>query len=513
MDFDDIQRRQFDAFKQEWIRLCSTSSKGICDLANRYRKRDDCLLRSMHSGSFNFSLRLHWEDGGEDWLIRFPLPGKSMFLDEKVRREAVLMEFVGSRTEIPVPRVIAYGAAHENPTGLGPFIIMTWIEGRKMSEILRKDTPGKEDILKPDIDSRILGLLYSQMAEILLELWKLDFDCIVKTNKVGSIWLTAPPLTLEVNELMRTCGLGNRTPSGVYHSSTDYIASLLQLQSTHLREQRNSVYDSEDCREKYACRQLMKAIAFDFISHEDNHGPFKLFCDDFGPSNVLVDDSLRVTGVIDWEFCYTAPVEFAGSIPSWLLLQRPHRIINELDAARFLDMFLPKAEIFLNCLQQKEGTNGANPEYRLSARMQKSIEDKSAWFILAARMVSSVDMIYWELLDEFCWGPRLSIAERIRNVTTIPEKHKERERFVRLKIRHLPEYYTELGEETTVEYEEEGLTKREETFDHWTRCAKSSTSRPVTALGTGSHVYLPLCIGLFSLGCVVGLLAKRIIVR
>ncbi|RLL93707.1 hypothetical protein CFD26_100790 [Aspergillus turcosus] len=466
MDFDDIQLRQFDALKQDWIRLCSTSSKGICDLANRYRKRDDCLFRSMHSGSFNFSLRLHWEDGGEDWLIRFPLPGKSMFLNEKVHREAVLMEFIGSRTRIPVPRVIAYGAAHENPTGLGPFIIMTWIEGKKMSEILRKDTAGKEDILNPDIDSRTLGLLYSQMAEILLELWKLDFDCIGclgQDQQSGQYMVDGPPLTLEVNELMRTCGLSNCSPSSVYRSSTDYIASLLQLQSIHLTQQRNSVYDSEDCREKFACRHLMKAIALDFISHEDNHGPFKLFCDDFGPGNVLVDDSLRVTGVIDWEFCYTAPIQFAGSIPSWLLLQRPHRIINEVGGDAFLDMFLPKAKLFLDYLQQKEETSGINPQDRPSTRMRRSIEDKSAWFILAARMVSSVDMIYWELLDEFCWGTRSSIAERIHNFTTIPEKHKERESFVRLKIRQLQEYYIELGEEMTVEYEEERFTKPEET--------------------------------------------------
>ncbi|KAM0089027.1 hypothetical protein ACP6JD_007656 [Aspergillus fumigatus] len=282
---------------------------------------------------------------------------------------------------------------------------MAWIEGRKMSEILRKDTPG-EDILNPDIDSRTLGLLYSQMAEILLELWKLDFDCIGclgQDQQSGQYMVDGPPLTLEVNELMRTCGLGNRTPSGVYHSSTDYIASLLQLQSTHLRDQQNSVYDSEDCREKYACRHLMKAIAFDFISQADNQGPFKLFCEDFGPGNVL-----------------------------------------------------------------KEGATGVSPECRLSARMRKSIKDKSAWFILAARMVSSVDMIYWELLDEFCWRPRSTIAERVHNVTTIPKKHRERERFVRLKIRHLQEYYTELGEESTVEYEEEGFTKPQETFDHGT---------------------------------------------
>lgn len=276
-----------------------------------------------------------------------------MFLDEKVHREAVRMEFIGSRTQIPVPRIIAYGAAHENLTGLGPFIIMTWIEGRKMSEILRKDTPGKEDILNPDIDFRTLGALYSQMAEIHLELWKLDFDwigCLGHDQQSGQYIVDGPPLTLEVNELMRTCGLGNCAPSSVYRSSTDYIASLLQLQSIHLTQQRTSVYDSEDCREKYACRHLMKSIALDFISQEDNHGPFKLFCDDLGPGNVLVDDSLRVTGVIDWELCYAAPIQLRGSIPLWLLRQRPHRIVNELAGDAFLNMFLPSAEIFLKSL-------------------------------------------------------------------------------------------------------------------------------------------------------------------
>jgi hypothetical protein len=58
-------------------------------------------------------------------------------------------------------------------------------------------------------------------------------------------------------------------------------------------------------------------------------------------------------GVIDWEFCYTAPVQFAGSIPSWLPLQRPHRIINEFGAAGFLAMFLSEAELFPNCWNRR----------------------------------------------------------------------------------------------------------------------------------------------------------------
>lgn len=81
---------------------------------------------------------------------------------------------------------------------------------------------------------------------------------------------------------------------------------------------------------------------------------------------------------------------------------------------------------------------------------------------------------------------------------------------MRLQIRQLQEYYTELGEETTVEYGEEGFTKLEETVHNGTRCAKSSSSRPVTALGTESLVSLPLCISFFLLRCVVGLLAKRL---
>ncbi|KAJ5096308.1 phosphotransferase enzyme family protein [Penicillium alfredii] len=98
----------------------------------------------------------------------------------------------------------------------------------------------------------------------------------------------------------------------------------------------------------------MKAAALNFIDRTDNYGPFKLFCDDLCPGNVLVNDSLQVTGVVDWEFCYAAPAQFAGSIPWWLLLDRPHTIIDKKGAGDFLAEFLPKAEVFLQALQQRE---------------------------------------------------------------------------------------------------------------------------------------------------------------
>lgn len=222
-----------------------------------------------------------------------------MILDEKIQREATLMQYIAKNTSIPVPRVIAHGRACDNPTGLGPFIIMTWVEGKKMSDVLRKgDTDPKDVILDPEIDQPTLHTLYDQMAEILLELWNLDFEAIgsvVLDEQAGTHSIAARPLTIEMNELVRTCGLKESLfEDRVYHSTADYIASLLELQSKHLEQQRNSIYDSSDCREKYTCRHLMKAVALNFIDRATNYGPFKLFCDDLWPGNVLVDDTLQV---------------------------------------------------------------------------------------------------------------------------------------------------------------------------------------------------------------------------
>ncbi|RAK89661.1 phosphotransferase enzyme family protein [Aspergillus costaricaensis CBS 115574] len=428
MDFDDIVLAQFERLRKEWVKRCSKSASGICELANKHRNRDDCLLRSMHSGSFNFSLRLHWEDDGDDWLIRFPLPGKSMFPEEKVRGEAILMTYIADNTTIPVPRVIASGTADENPTGLGPFIIMTWVEGRKMSELLRtSDSSDKEETLNPDIDEEALKALYGQMAQVLLELWKLDFDCIgsLANNEVtGKPQVTKRPLTLAMNELVRTCGLTDLDPPRTYNSSTDYIVSLLELQSKHLQQQRNSIYDSTDCREKYACRHLMKASALNFLSLEDNYGPFKLFCDDLCPGNVLVNDSLQITGIIDWEFCYAAPAQFAGSIPWWLLQERPHRIIYNYGIKAFFEDFLPKADLFLHTNAPVNSGQKRVVQYGMSHGT--------------------------------------SIAERVYNATTAPEMHKAREDFVKAKIKQLQQYHAELGDETVVSYEEEQTGETED---------------------------------------------------
>lgn len=46
-----------------------------------------------------------------------------------------------------------------------------------------------------------------------------------------------------------------------------------------------------------------------------DHGPFPLCHGDFGHNNVIVDDSYRIIGVIDWETAFAGPWEIFGDYP------------------------------------------------------------------------------------------------------------------------------------------------------------------------------------------------------
>ena len=62
MDFDDIGLAAYQEKVMQWAEKCRNSSEGICELAGRYRKRDDYWLLPLRRGSYNFSFRLHWEE-------------------------------------------------------------------------------------------------------------------------------------------------------------------------------------------------------------------------------------------------------------------------------------------------------------------------------------------------------------------------------------------------------------------------------------------------------------------
>lgn len=159
------------------------------------------------NGSFNLGQKAVFSDNTA-WLVRFPIVGNvcEKLADEKVAMEVEVLTLIRETTTIPVPHIKAWGLAADNVLGLGPFLIMDFIDGVSLGSIFRTDKTVR--LLKEDINSCDVEFIYKQFAGILLQLFKLDFDRIgsLPAPKTG---FPAPvrPLTFKVHDILQTGGV------------------------------------------------------------------------------------------------------------------------------------------------------------------------------------------------------------------------------------------------------------------------------------------------------------------
>lgn len=364
------------------------------------------------NGAFNFCYRVTYEDGSRV-LVRFTALGRVIYRNEKVDDEVAIMNYLAQNTSIPVPKVLGSGKC-----AVGPYIVMTVIEGNLLSGYL-KDPLQEAVTLNPQIPMSALKRAYSGMAEIMLELSKPAFPFIgaLRQHKLGGWTVQKRPLNFNMNRLAQFSNI----PPGIFAkqrftNAADYFEELAKQHLYHLEFQRNdAVADEADCRKKYVARCLFRRISRE-ISKEHRNGPFRLFCDDLRPDNILIDASkLIVSGAIDWEFTYVAPVEFTYTAPWWLLLERPEEW--EPDLNQFLVRYIPRFRIFLEALRECEtrkiNEGSLSDSQRLSDDMENSMEKGLFWVCLAARHSSMFDEIYWAFIDPRYYGPFTTIEDRI----------------------------------------------------------------------------------------------------
>ncbi|KAL1850486.1 hypothetical protein Daus18300_012900 [Diaporthe australafricana] len=134
-----------------------------------------------------------------------------------------------------------------------------------------------------------------------------------------------------------------------------YFAACAQYFQTHLEAQRNIAGDDEDL----AWRQFIARHCFPKLiptyGTVDNAGPFRLFCDDLRPTNMLVDPkTLRITAVFDFEFTNVMPAQFAYDVPWWLLLQPPAVWLRDGNMEDFLGLFEPRKDQFIRAVERAE---------------------------------------------------------------------------------------------------------------------------------------------------------------
>lgn len=414
MDFDHLAEGQSQRTFQRWIHdLVRNQSETLAiKLATAHRSGTAVSASRFSHGAFNFSYQVVFEDGFRA-LVRFTALGRAVFRHEKVEDEVAVMRYLAAETSIPIPTVLGSGKC-----AVGPYIVMTIIEGNLLSRYL-KDPLRKLETLNLQISESALKKSYHGMAHILLELAKPEFPFIgaLGQDKTGQWSVPKRPLSFNMNRIAQFSNIPPRAfAKQQFTNAADYFEELAKQHLYHLEYQRNdAVIDEEDCRKKYVARCLFRRISRK-VSRKHCHGPFRLFCDDFRPDNILVDATkLDIVGAIDWEFTYAAPVEFTHAAPWWLLLERPEDW--ELDLNHFLMRYTPRLHIFLEALRECESQKiieGLLSETQcLSDAMENSMENGLFWFCLAARHGAMFDEIYWAFIDPKYHGQYNTLEDRI----------------------------------------------------------------------------------------------------
>ncbi|KAJ5638844.1 hypothetical protein N7528_001234 [Penicillium herquei] len=390
---DDVCWEQAEDTSEKWILqfLEPDLLRPIEDFMIRHNRGIATELIILRKGSYNILLRLKYQNGST--VIRLSQPGAVFFPEEKVVNEVAVMRFIADQTSIPVPFVHQSGTKEESPLGLSPFIIMDYVEHEtKMYAAL--NTPGcpieERGALDPNINETSLEMLYGQLAGV-----------------------TRRPLTMSMNELVRVGGLPRSKLPGLdttFDTSSSYIEALTELNIQHLFYQRNdSVHSADDCRRKFMARRLFRKLARDkrLTQPSLENGPFKVWCDDLRPANVLLGGNMRISAVVDWEFTYSAPVEFTYMPPWWLLIEKPELWSKGLDdwTATFDTRLRTFLRAMKDCEEEAIQKGQIQEAQRLSNHMHDSWESGDFWVMYAALNSFAFDLIYWQKIDHRFFGP------------------------------------------------------------------------------------------------------------
>lgn len=430
--YDDVAWAISSQIWEDWPKLLRTDADIYNDigviLSEEFSNLECVLFDFLTTGGFNTCFKMTFIDNSSA-IIRFPLPGAIMLPEEKVRNEVSIMRFLLDQTSdkipIPVPSVFRWAETKESPSELGPFIIMNYIPHKgSMGDLL--EAPGRQVgqrlVLNPDLEPARLEALYGKLASIVLSLSTLF------TNRIGSLhknedstWeVLHRPLSYSMNEIVQLGTLPrSKLPTTTYDKASLYFEALAELHILHLASQRNEADILEDIpddiladdfRRKFVARFLFRKLVRDkeqrkqWLSHEN--GPFPVWCDDFRPENVLVDEAENIVGVVDWEFTYTAPAEFTHAPPWWLLLRKPEDWPEGLDdwCAEYEKSLQRFLEAMRKCedeaIQNKRLVEGQ----RISSRMRDSWKSGDFWIMYAARNNFAFDAIYWKKIDRRFFG-------------------------------------------------------------------------------------------------------------
>ncbi|RGP63746.1 phosphotransferase [Fusarium sporotrichioides] len=454
---------------QKQLRLKSTCRQVEAFAEAALGRKSASLVSPIFFGGFNVLYRIHFQKGLFDVLVRLPCPALVQFPEEKIVYEAATMAYLARYTTIPVPKLFY----HTSSSDIGPALILQNRQSvRDMSDVLAipDQDPEETPVLNPNIGDSTLKRLYQKVSVIVLQLFKPAFSRIGSLSQVdnGGYLVAGRPITQNMNSMIQLANIPKvvlPAPQQTYESADSWYTALAEMHMAQLIFQHNDLVRSEnDCRNKFVARSLFYYLAkqgrlsiFGFV--EDNWSAqsrtkkstcpapkgsddFRLWCDDFRPVNLLVDQEDDIVAAIDWEFTYTAPTQFSLDPPWWLLLEAPEMWSSGIE--NWADVYGDRLKTWLLTMEDTECAAAEPPTLKLSSYMRESWASGRFWLNYASRKSWAFDAIFWKFLDERLFGTRETTIEedsywKARTHILGEEGRKTMEMFVQKKMGEMKE--------------------------------------------------------------------------
>ncbi|RMZ84189.1 hypothetical protein DV738_g604, partial [Chaetothyriales sp. CBS 135597] len=253
-------------------------------------------------GGMNYHIELSFDDGVK-WIARIrrfnATSPPAALRDYIIRSEVATLKFL-ELTDVPSPKVFDFAMENaNNPVGVG-YILMEKLPGKSLRWALATEIQRKN--------------VMDQLADIFVELHKYSFDHLGSLDQPGDTHIgpfARESLTDFVQSEMR--------PIGPFSSPDQYHYASLQLILDLIL--RGEMY-SQQAVDAYLIHlfliDLIPSISPSPSSIQNDQGYYLKHADDKG-DHILVDEDFNITGIIDWEWAYTAPPAHAFNSPIGLL--------------------------------------------------------------------------------------------------------------------------------------------------------------------------------------------------
>ncbi|CAG7922453.1 unnamed protein product [Penicillium olsonii] len=349
-----------------------------------------CVLEgAFHNGAFNAGVKMVFTDKSA-WMVRFPRFGMVCedYTDEKVAMEVSALNIIRDTTTIPVPKVRAWGYAASNGLGLGPFIMMNFIDGVGLSSLLQDPkAENSSRVVREDISDSDIEIIYRQLANFLLQILKLDFDQIgsLPSPQTECPRPTPPrPLTFKAETILHDGGVdtfGDRTEG--FATTTEYFQYVIGQDWKQLAHQPNSTAGFNHAQTQFVAFKVLESLIPEFINEKYDRGKFKLICDDLGLANLIVRgaEDLTVVGLVDLEWSYIGPAQLFGSAPWWLLQDRPINSewdCDDTELPQIGSRYLRYLESYIRVLEEESKIQGCE-DRELSKLVKWSQASGAMW--------------------------------------------------------------------------------------------------------------------------------------